>query len=238
MHQTLLTSGMGESFVAERIKLFEEALPASIKLAYLPNFGLLKLRLTAMGKDKISTAALLSEHFHQLKELLTDIAVIDEDIPIEQVVGRLLKTTGKTMGTAESCTGGNIAHMLTSVPCSSAYFKGSIVSYANEIKTSILGVPAEVLQQYGAVSEETVKAMVSGGLKALGTDYMVAVSGILGPDGGTMEKPVGTVWMAAGDGKEIVTIKHHFRYDRARNTDMASVAAINLLRKLISRQGL
>ncbi|UYQ91313.1 CinA family nicotinamide mononucleotide deamidase-related protein [Chitinophaga horti] len=235
LHQTLLTSGMGESFVAERIKKFEEALPASIKLAYLPNFGLLKLRLTAMGKDKISTAALLSEHFHELKSILEDIIVVDEDIPIEQVIGRLLKAAGKTMGTAESCTGGNIAHMITSVAGSSAYFKGSVVSYANEIKTSVLSVPESILQQYGAVSEETVKAMVAGGIKTLGSDYMVAVSGILGPDGGTEEKPVGTVWMAAGDSKDVVTIKHHFRYDRARNTDMASVAAINLLRKFITR---
>jgi nicotinamide-nucleotide amidase len=235
LHRTLLTSGMGESFVAEKIKDFEAALPSSIKLAYLPNFGLLKLRLTATGKDKISTAALLSEHFHQLKAILDDIAVVDEDIAIEQVIGRLLKERNKTMGTAESCTGGNISRMITCVPGSSVYFKGSVVSYANEIKTTLLGVKESTLQTYGAVSEQTVKEMVEGGLKALGTDYMVAVSGILGPDGGTPEKPVGTVWMAAGDKYEIVTIKHHFRYDRARNTDMASVAAINLLRKFITR---
>lgn len=235
LHQTLLTSGMGESFVAERIKLFEEALPPSIKLAYLPNFGLLKLRLTATGKDKISTAALLSEHFHALKAMLEDITVVDEDIPIETVLGRILLEKGKTMGTAESCTGGNIASMITSVPGSSAYFKGSVVSYANEIKTNVLGVQESTIRQFGAVSEETVREMVAGALKVLGADYMVAVSGILGPDGGTEEKPVGTVWMAAGDKNEIIAVKHHFRYDRARNTDMASVAAINLLRKFITR---
>jgi nicotinamide-nucleotide amidase len=233
VHQTLLTSGMGESFIAERLTHFEASLPPHIKLAYLPSYGLLKLRLTAFGTDKLSTAAALSIYFHQLKELLADITVADEDLPIAEVLGKLLKEKGKTVGTAESCTGGFIAHNITLVPGSSAWYKGSIVSYANEIKSGLLGVKQETLQANGAVSEAVVREMAREALQQLKTDYIIAVSGIMGPDGGTPEKPVGTVWIAAGSAKEIVTVKHQLRYDRLNNIQMTAAYAMNELRKLI-----
>lgn len=233
VHQTLLTSGMGESFIAERLTHFESALPPHIKLAYLPSYGLLKLRLTAFGTDRLSTAAALSIYFHQMKELLTDITVGDEDLSIAEVLGKLLKEKGKTVGTAESCTGGFIAHNITLVPGSSAWYKGSVVSYANEIKSGLLGVKQETLQANGAVSEAVVREMARGALQQLKTDYIIAVSGIMGPDGGTPEKPVGTVWIAAGSAKELVTVKHQLRFDRLNNIQMTATYAMNELRKLI-----
>ncbi len=233
VHQTLLTSGMGESFIAERLAHFESSLPPHIKLAYLPSYGLLKLRLTSFGIDKLSTAAALSIYFHQMKELLADIAVADQDLPIAEVLGNLLKEKGKTVGTAESCTGGFIAHNITLVPGSSAWYKGSIVSYANEIKSGLLHVKQETLQTNGAVSEAVVREMAIGALQQLKTDYVIAVSGIMGPDGGTPEKPVGTVWIAAGSAKELVTVKFQLRFDRLNNIHMTAAYAMNELRKLI-----
>ncbi|MBW8683695.1 CinA family nicotinamide mononucleotide deamidase-related protein [Chitinophaga rhizophila] len=233
VHQTLLTSGMGESFVAERLVHFESTLPPHIKLAYLPSYGLLKLRLTGTGKDKLSTAAALSIYFHQMKDILADITVYDQDVPMGQVIGQLLKEKGKTVGTAESCTGGFISHSITLIPGSSAWFKGSIVSYANEIKSGLLGVKPETLQANGAVSEAVVREMARGALEQLKSDYIIAVSGIMGPDGGTPDKPVGTVWIAVGSTKELVTMKFQLRYDRLSNIQMTATYAMNELRKLI-----
>jgi nicotinamide-nucleotide amidase len=233
VHQTLITSGLGESFIAERLVDFEAKLPAYIKLAYLPSFSLLKLRLTAFGNDKESVTAEVSGYFGEMKALLTDIAVADEDIPMGEVLGRVLLEQHKTVGTAESCTGGQIASQITAIPGSSAYFRGSVVTYANEMKMKLLGVKETTLHQHGAVSEETVREMAAGALQLLETDYVIAVSGIMGPDGGTPEKPVGTVWIAVGNAAKTVTVKHQLRYDRERNTQMATVYAMNELRKLI-----
>lgn len=233
VHQTLITSGMGESFIAERLVDFEAKLPPHIKLAYLPSYSLLKLRLTAFGPDKASTASEVSGYFLEMKALLTDIAVADEDLPMGEVLGRLLKEKHKTVGTAESCTGGHIADHITAIPGSSAYFRGSVVTYANEMKMKLLGVREETLRTYGAVSEETVREMAAGALQLLETDYVIAVSGIMGPDGGTPEKPVGTVWIAAGSAGQLVTAKYQLRYDRERNTQMATIYAMNELRKLL-----
>lgn len=233
VHQTLLTSGMGESFVAERLVHFEAKLPPSIKLAYLPSYGMLKLRLTAFGQDKLSTSAALSLYFHRLKDQLQDITVYDQDLPMAEVLGQLLARKNKTVGTAESCTGGFIAHSMTQIPGSSSWYKGSIVSYANEIKASLLGVQPVTLQNHGAVSEEVVREMALGALQQLKTDYIIAVSGIMGPDGGTPEKPVGTVWIAAGSAENLVTVKHQLRYGRLNNIQMTAIYGMNELRKLI-----
>lgn len=233
LHQTLITSGLGESFVAERLVAFEAKLPPHIRLAYLPSYSLLKLRLTAFGADKVATAAELSIYFHEMKDLLPDIAVTDQDISIGEVLGKLLKEEGKTIGTAESCTGGQISTWITAIPGSSSYYKGSAIVYANEMKMKLLGVKAETLQAHGAVSEATVVEMLAGALDLLETDYAIAVSGIMGPDGGTPEKPVGTVWIAVGSREKMTTIKHHLRYDRERNIQMTAVYAMNELRKLI-----
>jgi nicotinamide-nucleotide amidase len=233
LHQTLITSGMGESFIAERLVDFEAGLPPNIKLAYLPSYGLLKLRLTALGEDKLSTAAALSIYFHQLKDLLPDIAVADQDLPMAELLGKVLQEQHKTVGTAESCTGGFISHSMTIIPGSSAWYNGSLVTYSNEMKMHLLGVKSETLNKYGAVSEEVVREMAAGALKQLKTDYIIAVSGIMGPDGGTPEKPVGTVWIAVGSATEVVTVKRQLIYSRYNNIQMTATYAMNELRKLI-----
>jgi nicotinamide-nucleotide amidase len=155
--------------------------------------------------------------------------VIDEDISLQEAVGRLLVSKGKTLGTAESCTGGYIAQLITSIAGSSRYFKGSVVSYANEIKTNLLHVEQQTLDSNGAVSEATVREMVRGALSILNTDFAVATSGIMGPDGGTPEKPVGTVWIAVGDHQNIIAQKMSFRFDRQRNIELTATNALNLL---------
>ena len=235
-HRTLLTAGQGESMLAEMIKDWEEALPKYIKLAYLPNYGMVRLRLTGTGEKEIIEKE-LDAQFATLKELVKEFLVVDEDIPMNEVVGRILKAVGKTLTTAESCTGGYIAHLLTSIPGSSAYFHGSVVSYDNRIKENILHVKKETLQQFGAVSEETVREMATGVLSLMKTDYAIAVSGIMGPDGGSDEKPVGTVWIAVGDKEKIETKKLWFRFERKRNIELTSINALNLLRIFILKNG-
>ena len=232
-HRTLLTAGIGESFLAEKIKDFEEALPQEIKLAYLPNYGMVRLRLTAFGIDKNILNQLINHSFSLLKEQVKDVLVIDEDLPMEAVVGKLLKENNKTIATAESCTGGYIAHLLTSIPGSSVYFAGSIVSYDNRIKEEVLHVKKETITNCGAVSEETVIEMAQHILAIMKTDYAIAVSGIMGPDGGTEDKPVGLVWIAVADKKSIISKKFNFRFDRNRNIQLTATNALNLIRQLI-----
>jgi nicotinamide-nucleotide amidase len=233
IHKTAFTAGMGESMIAERLIDFEAALPSSIKLAYLPNYGMVRLRLTSTGDDRHQLEKELMPLFDRLKELVNDILVSDRDEGLEVVIGKILKAQNKTMATAESCTGGYIAHLITSIPGSSAYFNGSVVSYSNKVKESILGVSAEALKKAGAVSEETVLEMVRGLINKLNVDYGVAVSGIMGPDGGSAEKPVGLVWIAVGNKEKTQTTKLQFRFDRQRNIEMTAQNALNLLRKFI-----
>lgn len=232
-HRTLLTAGLGESFLAERIADTENALPQHIKLAYLPNYGMVRLRLTASGFNKTELIEEIDRHFEALKLSVGPYLIVDKDIPMEQVVGNLLLEKRATISTAESCTGGYIAHLLTSRAGSSAYYKGSIVSYANEIKHSILKVSEETLLHEGAVSEQTVIQMAKSCLELMNTDYSIAVSGIMGPDGGTDEKPVGTVWVAVANKKEVKTKLFQFRYDRERNITLTATNALNFLRMLI-----
>ena len=232
-HRTLLTAGIGESFLAELVKDLEEALPQHIKLAYLPNYGMVRLRLTGFGFDKGILQEDISTCFQSLKEKVNEFLVTDEDIPMELVVGRLLKEKGKTLATAESCTGGYIAHLITSYPGSSVYFTGGVVSYANAIKQRILNVSEETLQTVGAVSEATVQQMAKSILTIMQTDYAIAVSGIMGPDGATAEKPVGMVWVAVANKEKVVTKQFNFRFDRRRNIELTSTNALNLLRIFI-----
>lgn len=232
-HRTLLTAGIGESFLAELVKDLEEALPQHIKLAYLPNYGMVRLRLTGFGFDKAILQEDISTCFQSLKEKVNEFLVTDEDIPMELVVGRLLKEKGKTLATAESCTGGYIAHLITSYPGSSVYFTGGVVSYANAIKQRILNVSEETLQTVGAVSEATVQQMAKSILTIMQTDYAIAVSGIMGPDGATAEKPVGMVWVAVANKEKVVTKQFNFRFDRIRNIELTSTNALNLLRIFI-----
>ncbi len=232
VHRTLMTFGMGESFLAERLIEFENNLPPGIKLAYLPHFGLLRLRLSG-SSNNINFENILEEHFTQLQFLLNDVMISDRDETMQELIARLLIHKNKTIATAESCTGGFISHLLTSVPGASAYYNGSVVSYSNPAKEDILGVDQQLVTLHGAVSEPVVKAMVQGVIKIMHTDYAIAVSGIMGPDGGTAEKPVGTVWIAVGSLHNIVAKKLHFRFERKINIEVTAMNALNMLREHI-----
>ncbi|MBL7703004.1 MAG: CinA family nicotinamide mononucleotide deamidase-related protein [Ferruginibacter sp.] len=233
IHKTLLTAGVGESFLAELIKDFEEKLPAHIKLAYLPNYGMVRLRLTATGFDAAETEKEIDNLFETLKLLVSDYLVTDIDEPVENVVGKLLIAKGKTMCTAESCTGGYIAHLITSITGSSKFYNGSVVSYSYEAKEDLLQVDKNILETRGAVSEEIVLQMAKGALKHLKSDYVIAVSGIMGPGGGTPDKPAGTVWIAVGNKESLQAQKFYFRFDRSRNIQLTAMNALNFLRKFI-----
>jgi PncC family amidohydrolase len=233
VHQTLLTVGVGESVLAESIKDWEESLAPHIKLAYLPHFGTVRLRLTATGNDKNILDEEMEKKFEELKQLVKEWLVIDEDMTLAQAIARLLKSRKQTVGTAESCTGGYLAHLLSRDPGSSSNYKGSIISYDNQVKVDLLDVPQKTLDEVGAVSEETVVQMAKAALKQLKTDYVVATSGIMGPDGGSEKKPVGLVWIAVGDKNNIIAKEFHFKFDRNRNIEQTSITALNMLRKLI-----
>lgn len=237
VHRTAFTAGQGESVIAELLLDFEASLPSYIKLAYLPNYGMVKLRLTATGTSKEEIEKELTPYFEKLQELVKEWLVTNEDEALEVVIGKILKERNKTMGTAESCTGGYIASLITRVAGSSAYYKGSIVSYSNEIKENILGVKQETLKKTGAVSKETVTEMVKGAIEKLDIDYALATSGIMGPDGGSEEKPVGTVWIAVGNKEKTETLKLNLRFDRHRNIAMTAANALNFLRKFILTNG-
>ena len=232
-HRTLLTAGVGESYIAEAIQHWEEKLPAHLKLAYLPNYGMVRLRITGWSTNKTKLEQELDTEFATLTKLVQEWLVIDEDASLPMALSKLLRSKNKTMATAESCTGGYLAHLITAIPGASNIYKGSIISYDNEVKINQLQVSPIILQKMGAVSEEVVTEMAAGILAKLNTDYAVAVSGIMGPDGGSPEKPVGTVWVAAGDKQKLVTQKFQFRFDRERNIEMTATQALNLLRKFI-----
>jgi len=233
LHRTLLTAGVGESFIAEKISAWEEALPADIKLAYLPNYGMVRLRLTATGIDKASLDNTLDTLFAELQELVKEWLIVTEDIPLEQALGRLLLSKKKTMATAESCSGGYIAHLITAIPGSSEYFKGTVVAYAYDVKEDVLGVQHATLEIKGAVSEETITEMLNGLLQKTTADYGIATSGIMGPGGGTEDKPVGTVWVAVGSREKMVAKRLHFRFDRLKNIELTATNALLMLFQFI-----
>lgn len=229
-HKVIRTAGIGESFLAEKIEAWEKALPPHVKLAYLPSLGEVKLRLTSIGNSLLD----LQKETEALTENLIDrvghfIYGFGED-PLEVAVGNLLKEKNLTLAVAESCTGGYLSHLITSVPGSSQYFLGSIIPYAYEIKMRQLGVRPETLENFGAVSEETIKEMANLVRAKFNTDIGVATSGIAGPGGATPEKPVGTVWIAYSDKHQTVTRKLQLSKDRLINIKMASTAVLNLIR--------
>ena len=233
MHQTFLVQHYPESVLAEKLEAWEVALPDYIKLAYLPKLGIIRMRLTGRGHDRKEVETLLNREKAKLETILGEDIFSEEDTPLEVIIGELLKKRKLTVSTAESCTGGSIAERLTSIAGSSEYFKGSIVAYSNEVKKDLLYVSSETLEKYGAVSEETVIEMVKGAMKALKTDCAVATSGIAGPGGGTPEKPVGTVWIAAGYKNEIRTYKQETNRGRAMNIERAGNNALLMLRDLL-----
>ncbi|MGL5682085.1 MAG: CinA family nicotinamide mononucleotide deamidase-related protein [Marinifilaceae bacterium] len=216
--------GIPESELAIRLADFEKTLYDGMKLAYLPSAGYVRLRLTATGM----TLKSLDERYVALKTLLEGLRFVEGET---EGLENELKTwlNGRTVATAESCTGGNIAHLITSVSGSSSYFQGSVVAYQNSVKESVLGVGKDVLEQNGAVSEPVVKAMAEGIRKVMNADYGIATSGIAGPTGGTVDKPVGTVWIAIATPQHTVAKCYHFSYTRERNIAKASVAALEML---------
>ncbi len=232
-HRTLLTFGIGESSLADLIQEFEEALPPGIKLAYLPNYGMVRLRLTANASGGAEIEKLVEEKFERLQALVKPYLVTNEDEPMEKVLGKLLLQKNKKLSTAESCTGGYIAHLLTSISGSSGFYDGSVVSYSNNVKKDVLAVKDDTLRAEGAVSEAVVLEMVRGVLQTIKTDYAIAVSGIMGPDGGSEEKPVGSVWIAVGDAQKQKAKKFHFRFNRQRNIQLTALNALNMMREFI-----
>ncbi len=232
-HRTVLTVGEGESRIAERIDPFLEALPPNIKMAYLPGTGQVRLRMTGIGDDENELNRLLDKKVEELKPFISEFIFGFEKEKLEEVVGKMLLEKGKTLSTAESCTGGFLAHKITSIPGSSAYFSGSVIAYSNAVKMNQLQVKPSTLKMQGAVSEETVKEMVRGTLDMLKTDIAIAISGIAGPDGGTPEKPVGTIWIGIGDKKNTKTYQLNLWKDRMKNIEYTTTVALNVIRKFL-----
>jgi nicotinamide-nucleotide amidase len=233
IHRTLLTAGIGESFLAEIIADFENSLPSHIKLAYLPNFGMVRLRLTGTSSDEKTLISSIESAFNELKLQVAEYLVTDKDESMEVVVGNLLKANNQTVATAESCTGGFIGHLLSKHAGSSQFYTGGIISYDNRIKTEFLDVPTSILKTVGAVSQEAVEQMAKSVREKMNTDFAVSVSGIMGPSGKTDEKPLGMVWIGVANKEKVVSKVFYLRFDRQRNIEVTANQAINLLRLLI-----
>jgi nicotinamide-nucleotide amidase len=232
-HKVIRTIGLGESFLAEKISGWEKSLPPHIKLAYLPSLGEVKLRLTCFGDSMHQLEQEANEWVEKLKELVEQNIYGYGEEPIEVVIGKLLREKKLTLSIAESCTGGYLSHLITSVPGSSEYFMGSMIPYAYEIKMRQLGVKPETLEKYGAVSEPTIIEMANIVRAKFSTDIGVATSGIAGPGGATPDKPVGTVWIAYSDKHQTITKKLQLSKDRLINIRLASMGVLNLIRQSI-----
>jgi len=231
IHRTILTQGLGESFLAEIIKDWQDSLHEEISLAYLPSAGMVKMRLTVKGRDEKFLNELIEDAVAKLLPQIEKYVYGTENDTLESVVGALLKNDNATLSSAESCTGGNIARLLTTIPGSSAYFIGSVVAYHNKVKQNMLDVSENDLKTHGAVSEPVVLQMANGAKEKFGTDYAVATSGIAGPDGGRKDKPVGTIWIAVAGPKRTITRKFNFGNNRLRNIQKTSFMALNMLRE-------
>ncbi|MDB5124290.1 MAG: competence/damage-inducible protein [Mucilaginibacter sp.] len=236
IHKTILTVGEGESFLAERIADIEDSLPPFIKLAYLPKPGQVRLRLSGYGDDKDLVSNKLNEFAAKIVGRVGKAVAAEEDIPIEKAILNFMAARGLTLSVAESCTGGYISQHFTQHPGSSKVFFGGAISYSYELKESILGVKPDTLLNFGAVSEETATEMVQGALSKFKSDYAIAVTGIAGPDGGTAEKPVGTVWIAVASLQKLVVRKFTFGNKRQQNIERSATAALGLLNNLLHEQ--
>ncbi len=236
LHHTTWVNGFTESMLAIHLEAFENELPSSVKLAYLPQPGLIRLRLTVHASTEKEAQESLNEQQNKLRSLLEGHILTEEDKAPEELIGTLLKASGLTLSTAESCTGGRIASIITSIPGSSAYFKGGIVSYSNDVKIKALGVNPDDIEAYGAVSQTVVEQMALGVIRKLESDCAVATSGIAGPDGGTVQKPVGTIWIAAAIRNKVVSECYHFSTIREQNILRASNTALLMLLNLLKEQ--
>lgn len=233
IHKVVLTQGLPESKLAEVLEEWESGLPDTISLAYLPSPGLIKLRLTAKGSNKNELQKDIDINISKLEKIIPELICGYDLEKLEELVGKELIKNKMTISTAESCTGGNIAKLITSVSGSSEYFKGSIVAYSNEIKHNVLNVSSSILDTYGAVSKQVVEQMALGACKLLDTDFSIATSGIAGPTGGTKEKPVGTTWIAVANKDKVVSELYVFGDQRERNIQRSSLTALNMLLKIL-----
>ena len=232
-HKTVLTIGIPESILAERLDLWEDALPKHIHLAYLPNPGQIRLRFSAFGSNETQLIKEVNNEIEKLKLIIPEAIYGYENETLSGVIGKILTSKKQTLATAESCTGGFIAHSITSESGASNWFKGSVIAYSNDIKVKVLGVDPLAIDNYGAVSEQVVRQMAEGARKTLNTHYAIATSGIAGPDGGSDEKPVGTVWIAVASPSKTIAHEFHFSSDRERNIIRSSQSALDLLRLLL-----
>lgn len=235
LSRVVMTTGVGESFLADKIKDWEEALPDFLSLAYLPQYGMVKLRLDGRHPDRKLLQETLDNEIDKLVSLIGDHVFGYDEISIAEAVFKLLKTKGKTVASAESCTGGTIAKMITAIPGSSAVFKGTVVSYATEVKENILNVSHLDVEKYTVVSKQVVEQMAAGVRNLLKTDYAVATTGIAGPDGGTELTPVGTVWIAVATPDGVVSKINNFGKDRGNNIERASITALEMLRQELKK---
>lgn len=232
-HKTVLTQGIPESMLAEKIEAWETSLPGNIKLAYLPNPMSVRLRLTAIGTNKIVLQQQVEAEIENLQQIIPESIYGYNNETMAGVIGKILKKLEKTLAVSESCTGGYISHLITSIPGCSVYFKGSVTAYSNQVKQNILGVKEISIKKYGAVSGEVAKEMALGVKKNLNSDYAVATTGIAGPEGGTEEKPVGTVWIAVAGEHKIIATKFVFGNNRERNISRSGQTALQILRQVI-----
>jgi nicotinamide-nucleotide amidase len=233
IHQTILTAGIGESFLAKKIEEVENSLPHDIKLAYLPKLGQVRLRLSASGSDYNALNGSINLYTTKIVDVIKEYVVALEDVLLEKAIIDLMKSRGLTLSTAESCTGGYVAHLITQLPGSSEVYFGGAVSYSNGLKMNLLNVSQKTLDNFGAVSEETVKEMAAGAIARFGTDYSVAITGIAGPGGGTSAKPVGTVWIGIASQTKILTKKFQFGNKRKQNIERSAINALVMLLNLL-----
>ena len=229
--RVIMTTGIGESFLADKIKEWEDALPDFLSLAYLPQHGMVRLRLSGRHEDAGLLHATLDDQVEKLTRLISEYIFAMQDQPIERTVFDLLNNKGLTFATAESCTGGNIAHVITLIPGSSEVFKGAAVTYATTMKTKVLGVSSETIEKYGVVSQEVVERMALGVRDLMEADFGVATTGIAGPSGGTEENPVGTVWIGVASQNGVVSKRFNFGKDRENIINRATIAAYEMLRQ-------
>ncbi|NQU53840.1 MAG: CinA family nicotinamide mononucleotide deamidase-related protein, partial [Bacteroidetes bacterium] len=235
-HKTVLTQGVPESMLAEKIEDWENALPENIKLAYLPNPMSVRLRLSAMGNNKSSLKVSVEKEIQKLQQIIPENIFGFNTETMAEVIGRMLKAKGKMLAVAESCTGGYISHLITSVAGSSEFFNGSVTAYSNKVKENLLGVKNGTLIEFGAVSEQVAKEMALGAKQVLNSDYAIATTGIAGPTGGTDEKPVGTVWIAVAGKNKVFARKFVFGDNRERNIIRSSQTALQILRRVILKE--
>lgn len=236
VHRTLITAGLAESMLAERIAAWEEALPSYLKLAYLPNPGAVRLRLSAYEVEGASVGREIEERFDALRRIIPEYVIGYETATVQEQVHRLLTERGATLAVAESCTGGQIAARFTAMAGASAYFRCGVVAYANEAKCAVLGVDPAAIASDGAVSEAVARQMAEGARRRTGADYAVATTGIAGPTGGSPEKPVGTVWIAVATPRRTLAVIRQCGLDRGQVIDRASAFAIAMLRDAIREE--